>query len=594
MRLHHLSGPVLRSLNSVTEHEDAVTFLLDTEVSRRLLLLRMILDAGAEVPHGDASELTRAWQLLESAERADPASFRRALLEPQVGVWAATLVRRLSRPDPQAAAGEAPLRVELGFLAQLAAAVFVTAGVDFYARVPLWDGQVILPGLGRATVRGEGWSTAEVSARDGVVRVAAGGTTTTLPQDVESDAPGWEGLRKLRAEHAGVAVTVTLDDLGPGAPVPALRRAGRLSPARFVRWQDWFGRMWPELVEGHPDSARALAAGLLSVVPLARGERLRARAASSSDAFGCVLLSEPDADDDVLPAQLGVALVHELRHSLLNGLAFLTPLFEERGELFHTPWRDDPRPIGGLVHGAYAFSGVAHYWRTRGTDGLAGFEFALWRDAVRAVLETLLDHPALTPSGSALVTALYEQTSGWREDQVSPREQRLAHLAATHHQATWRVHHLHTPTAHARELTAAWCEGRRGVRGGTEPELRVDPHARRLDSLALLARLSLVAPAEFEALRQVDDPAHLLPGVARADVALMDGDAETAVKLYAEELTGPGGRQAAWAGLGLALAERGEAAAGAALVEHPELAVAVSRSLPTPPDPVALAHWLAG
>lgn len=597
MRFHRLSDSVLRSLNSVTEDEGAVVFLLDTEVSRRLLLLRMILDAGAETPHGDAAELRQAWQLLETAERADPASFRRALVEPQVGVWAATLLRRLSRPDPQAAPGEAPLHVELGFLGQLAAAVFVNAGADFRTRVPVRDGRVFLPGLGRASVGGDSWGTAELWAHDGVVRVAAGGTTVTLPEDTESDAPGWEGLRRFRTEHAGVAITVTLDDLGPYAPVPALRAAGRLSPAGFACWQRWFGRMWPVLVDDHPASARALAAGLRSVVPLPRGERLRARAASSSDAFGCVLLSEPDEDEAVLAAQLGVAVVHELRHSLLNGLIFLSPLFEECDELFHTPWRDDPRPLGGLVHGVYAFSGVAHYWRARGTDGLAGFEFALWRSAVRAALETLRGHSALTPLGRALVTALDEQTAGWHEEPVGTREQRLAHLAAAHRRASWRGHHLHSPQTHAGKLATAWREGRRaeGLGGaGPEPELRADPDVCRLDTLALLARLSLVAPGEFEALRGAADPAGRVPGAVRADVALVDGDPRTAVKLYAEELTGSGGRPAAWAGLGLALTECGEEAAGAVLVEHPELAVAVSRSLSIPPDPVALAHWLAG
>jgi HEXXH motif-containing protein len=597
MGLHRLSDPVLRSLNSVTEDEGAVAFLLDTEVSRRLLLLRMLLDAGAETPHCGAAELRQAWQLLETAERADPASFRRALIEPQVGVWAAAMWRRLSRPDPQAAPGEAPLHVELGFLGQLAAAVFVTAGADFRTRVPVRDGSVFLPGIGRATVGGDSGGMAELWANDGVVRVAAGGTTVTLPEDTESDAPGWEGLRRLRTEHAGVAITVTLDDLGPYTPVPSLRAAGRLSPAGFACWQRWFGRMWPVLVDDHPASACALAVGLRSVVPLPRGERLRARAASSSDAFGCVLLSEPDEDEAVLPAQLGVAVVHELRHSLLNGLIFLAPLFEECDELFYTPWRDDPRPLGGLVHGAYAFSGVAHYWRTRGTDGLAGFELALWRSAVRVVLDTLRDHPALTPLGRALITALDEQIAGWHEEPVGTREQRLAHLAAAHHRANWRAHHMHSLPTHSEKLTTEWREGRRveGPGGaGPEPELRVDPDACRLDTFAVLARLSLVAPGEFEALRGEADPAGRVPGAVRADIALVDGDPQTAVKLYAEELSDSGGRLAAWAGLGLALTECGEQAAGAVLVTHPELAVAVSRSLPTPPDPVTLAHWLAG
>jgi len=172
---------------------------------------------------------------------------------------------------------------------------------------------------------------------------------------------------------------------------------------------------------------------------------------------------------------------------------------------------------------------------------------------------------------------------------------------SVHHHATWRAHHLHTPKAYAQALAQAWQHGHRAHVDGSgtplgpepEPELRTDPGACRLDTLALLARLSLVDPAEYARLLADDDPAAQVPGAASADLALVAGDAKTAVKLYAEELAVTGARPAAWAGLGLALTETGEEAAGAALTSRPELAVAVSRLLPEPPDPVALAQWLA-
>jgi HEXXH motif-containing protein len=590
---HQLSEPVLQALCSTTEDEAAVAELLDVEHSKRLLLVLAILNSAAEIP----DDVREAWQLLEAAQKLDPEAFRTVLLDPQVGLWAATLLRRLSREDRVPAEGEAPLSAELGFLGLLAASANIAVGADFCMRVPVQDGRVFLPRLGRALVGDVPGGTVEVSARDGVVWISGGDTTVTLPDDPEADAPGWEGLRRLRAEHAGVTLTLILDDLGPYSAVPGLATAGRLTEHRFADWQSWISAMWPVLVGDHPAGARALSAGLLSVVPLPRGERLRARAASSSDAFGCVLLSEPDEDE--LPAQLGVALVHEFRHTLLNGLLFLVPLFEDCEELFHAPWRDDPRPLGGLVHGAYAFSGVARYWRTRGTEGLAGFEFALWRDAVREALTTLHHHPALTPLGRRLVTALTEQTEPWHDEPVGERELRLARLAATHHHATWRAHHLQADPAHAEKLARAWePEERTPQRPGLDsapapaPELRTDPQACRLDALALLARLSIIDRDAFDRLRDEDDPGTEIPGVTPADLALVNGDAESAVKLYAEELRVPGARPGAWAGLGLALAESGEKATGTALTEHPELALAVSSLLPTPPDPLALASWL--
>ena len=602
MHHHQLSVSVLRSLLATTEDDRAVAALLDVEYSRRLLLMRGILDSCAGTPEAEAARVAEAWRLLESAEKRAPEAVRAVLLDPQVGLWAAALFRRLSRAERDESAQDVPLWVELGFLAQFAATVSIMAGAPFRVRVPVQEGTVFLPCLGRARLdTAERWGTAEVRAQDGAVSIVGGGTAVILPEDPERDAPGWEGLRRLRATAEGLTLTLAIDDLGPYPAVTGLAASRRLAPEGFADWQRWISAMWPLLVADHRADARALSAGLLSLVPLPHRERLRGRTASSSDAFGCVLLTEPDEDTAVLPAQLGVALIHEFRHTLLNGLIFLAPLFEDCGDLFYAPWRDDPRPLGGLVHGAYAFSGVARYWRARGEEGLAGFEFALLRDALDQVLTTLQDHPLLTPLGRRLCEALTEQTAPWRAESVGQHEVNLARLASVHHHATWRAHHLHTPKAYAQALAQAWQHGHRAHVDGSgtplgpepEPELRTDPGACRLDTLALLARLSLVDPAEYARLLADDDPAAQVPGAASADLALVAGDARTAVKLYAEELAVTGARPAAWAGLGLALTETGEEAAGAALTSRPELAVAVSRLLPEPPDPVALAQWLA-
>ncbi|MFF4363982.1 HEXXH motif domain-containing protein [Streptomyces sp. NPDC001604] len=594
MHHHQLSVSVLRSLLATTEDDTAVAVLLDVEYSRRLLLMRGILDSCAGTPEAETAGVEEAWRLLESVEKRAPEAVRAVLLDPQVGLWAAALLRRLSRAERDESAQDVPLWVELGFLAQFAATVSIMAGAPFRVRVPVRDSAVFLPCLGRARLdTAEPWGTAEVRAQDGVVSIVGAGTAVTLPEDPERDAPGWQGLRRLRATADGLTLTLAIDDLGPYSAVSGLAASRRLAPEQFADWERWISAMWPLLVADHRADARALSAGLLSLVPLPHRERLRGRTASSSDAFGCVLLTEPDQDTAVLPAQLGVALIHEFRHTLLNGLIFLAPLFEDCADLFYAPWRDDPRPLGGLVHGAYAFSGVARYWRARGEEGLAGFEFALLRDALDQVLTTLRDHPLLTPLGRRLCEALSEQTAHWSAEPVGQHEHNLARLASAHHQATWRAHHLHTPKTYAQALAQAWQHGGAPLRPVPEPELRTDPGACRLDTLALLSRLSLVDPAEYARLLTDPDPAAQIPGAAAADLALVAGDAQTAVKLYAEELALPGARPAAWAGLGLALTETGEEAAGAALTNSPELAVAVSRLLPEPPDPVALAQWLA-
>ncbi|GAA3300168.1 hypothetical protein GCM10020295_40210 [Streptomyces cinereospinus] len=103
--------------------------------------------------------------------------------------------------------------------------------------------------------------------------------------------------------------------------------------------------------------------------------------------------------------------MHEFQHIKLGALINLGPLTEpppDPGppeELFYAPWRDDPRPLEGLLQGIYAFFGVARFWRAhrRTADAayvpLAHFEFALWRAQVWSVLTEAHGHRLLTPLG---------------------------------------------------------------------------------------------------------------------------------------------------------------------------------------------------
>jgi hypothetical protein len=86
-----------------------------------------------------------------------------------------------------------------------------------------------------------------------------------------------------------------------------------------------------------------------------------------------------------------------------------------------------------------------------------------------------------------------------------------------------------------------------------------------------------------------------LPGTTpRADAALCTGDLPGAEELYAARLGTDADDITAWAGLGLAIRAQGREAT--ALLEHPEITIAVHHAVRAldgrPPDPVALARWL--
>src|SRR5581483_603165 len=59
-----------------------------------------------------------------------------------------------------------------------------------------------------------------------------------------------------------------------------------------------------------------------------------------------------------------VTLAHELQHLKLGALLDIVTLaLPDDGRRYYAPWRDDPRPLGGLLQGAYAYFGVSGFWR---------------------------------------------------------------------------------------------------------------------------------------------------------------------------------------------------------------------------------------
>ncbi|MFE6409696.1 HEXXH motif domain-containing protein [Streptomyces sp. NPDC057837] len=573
---HRLDEVGLGKLCSTGEQASVARVLLDAEYSRRLLLLRAVVDELGSLPEasGPLEPVKDAWDLLARAQRRDPETVRRLLMDPQTGLWAAHLLRRLRG----SADDDAPLWTEVGHLHALAAAGGTLAGLGFRIRVPARGGAVLLPSLGRAGTPRDGrrpaagepeqWGVAEVNARDGAARVAlAPGQVVDVPAEPACDALDWWGTRRICSTYDGVTLSLSVDDLGLYPVIPGDARPVRLDRAAADRWQQRLDRAWALLVTNHRESAEALAEGLLSLVPLPRGQRFRPRSASASEAFGCVMVSEPHAGPDTHEAtvELAVTLVHEFRHTLLNGLLHLTPLTEECADLFHAPWRDDPRPLMGLLHGAFAFSGVTRFWRARCAHdtgralALAQFEFALWRRQSRTALRTLDAHPALTATGHTLVRGLMADLQEWETDPVPRRALYLAERAAAHQRAAWRAHHLVPEPAAVAAVAGAWLSGQAPpYPAAVEPgfELRTDPAGCRLDVYAHLVRLMTMDPESFAEVRRAGTRAAAwAPGVTAADLAYVADDDEEAVLLYSREAAG-GGRAAAWGALGLLLVDR--------------------------------------
>ncbi|MEV2249881.1 HEXXH motif domain-containing protein [Streptomyces sp. NPDC050147] len=601
LAFHRLSAPGVLALARGDGGSAAVEELLTAERSRRLLLLRALADGLSEgdpaQPAGTVPMSHRAaWTLLARTQQRAPQAFEDTLMCPHTGMWLSLALRRLRGAT---AYEDAPLWVVVGHLSALAAAAAVRAGLDFSLTVPVRQGWVPLPTLGCAvlTDAAEPWGMAQVEARQGRLRITAGRETVKAGPEWSRGAPGWHAVRRLELEPTGPGKLLVLDELDPYRTFPHPSPPRLLSAAEARTWQDLLTEAWKILRRDEPQSAEAMRVGLMSLAPTPARERYRPHSVTAGDAFGGVMASRPD---DV--AQLAATLVHEFQHTKLGGLIHLGPLSEPtapRGapeQLFYAPWRDDPRPLSGLLQGIYAFAGVARFWSVHrhAADAayapMAHFEFALWRAQVSSTVDLVHRHERLTPLGRRLLGTLRGRCEQWMAEPVPPTELALAEEVAADHRARWRAHHLRPSAAAVEEAVRAW---RRGddlppAALAARPELVPEADTRYLDTAAVLARYRLGAPAA--------DPSGI-EGVRAADLLLARGDLSGARDAFVTQLMGKEATSADWAGLGRALAGAAEHQDAARLLRHrPERACAVQSALERATgqgaDPVELAAWL--
>jgi HEXXH motif-containing protein len=202
---------------------------------------------------------------------------------------------------------------------------------------------------------------------------------------------------------------------------------------------------WSRVLSGAVDLlgrhgvAESIVEAVRTITPLRQPGTVPA-SATLSDAFGCVLLSLPP---DTRSAALG--LVHEVQHAKLTVVLDLFPLLETgSAQRFYAPWRTDPRPLLGLLHGAYAYVGVVGFWqRQRKFDTEAAemheaeVEFARWLTATEETVAVLAERPELTNEGRALVTGMAATLAGWSEEPVSPAARTEAERLRLAHRTRW-------------------------------------------------------------------------------------------------------------------------------------------------------------
>jgi len=539
---HSLSADAFMELAGGAGDSAVVRQLREAQLSKHLMLLHIVAEAADAAEPSRATAAFRAgYQLLAEVQRVNPGAVARLLCLPHIGSWAHECLACLDN-------GSTP---DFGYLAPAAAAAAVRAGVRFEVDVPASDGRVPFPGLGCLQVHGQGkWirlsSDGERLRAGEHVDVAC----ARLMPDEGSDGavPHWRGTPVVRAVADGKTWEVLLETVDRYMDRYTLPMLTVMTEAEVTNWRQRIQAAWELLVRHHGWAAGPVAAGVDVIVPLVRRSDLDS--ATSPAAFGAIATSLPPS-----PVIMAETLVHEFQHIKLCGLMDMLPLIEPSDERGYAPWRDDPRPLGGILQGVYAFTGIVRFWdvqRHVETDPeailRASMLYERWRLAIELAIGPLLDKGFLTPDGVRFVTVLRERGQRRSSGPVPAEATEIAREVALDNWLTWQLTHTALDAAGVAGLAAS-CERGEPLGGQVLPGAWIENDIRKIDSIprSRLLNMRYQEPQRYWQLSATDTPE-----LGAADALLARGYASAAVAAYRAELAA-GPDPAAWIGLALAI-----------------------------------------
>jgi HEXXH motif-containing protein len=582
---HSLTAYAFAELAGGAGGSAVVGELREAQASKHLMLLSVIARAAGRADPSSPAVVAFdvGYGLLARVQAAHPDVVAQVLGLPHIGSWAHDCLACLDSGSP----------VDFGYLATVAAAVAVRAGVPFETDVPVRDGRVVLPGLGwlEVTELGE-WislsSNGECLRVGGRIQVAC---AALVPDDGSPfQAPVWRGAPLIRAVADGHAWEVLLETADRHLDRYALPMRTGMTAAEVTHWRKLIQSAWELLVRHHAWAAGPIGDGISVIVPLVPRSDLDS--ASSLAAFGAIATSAPPS-----PVSLAETLIHEFQHVKLGGLLDMVPLVQASDKRGYAPWREDPRPMGGLLQGVYAFTGIAHFWdaqRHIETDPdewlRASVLYARWRSTIAPVTSALLESGDLTPAGVRFVTALRRRGLHQRSRPVPPEALEMASEVALDNWLTWQLRHTALDAVEVAGLAAAFIRGE-SLGDRVLPEARIAGGVRKIGSAAR-SRLLNMRFQEPDRYRQVSTADVL--GLGPADVLLIRGNATAAIAAYREGLAAVPD-PAAWIGLALAIHRLGALSSRSVFAARLPLLFEVHASLADHEihaDPLDVAGWL--
>jgi HEXXH motif-containing protein len=506
--VHRLSRTAFDSVAIGRPDPEAVRTLRFGQHSRHLLLLRLVLDAARR--NGCGALVDDAVEVLGAVQASAPREYETVIRYPYVGAWASQALR--STGDREAFASH------VRYLANVAVAAAVRAGITTDLPVQIRHGVAHLPTVGSA-----------VGLADSRVR-----GTGCAPEDRRRDHAGWLAVREI-VDGDG---TVLFDDLDPYRAPSGMTAAGRADDVEFQRWSGLV-RAGRQVLAGR---ARSDGPVLEAITPLPGSAGRQGMSATSRAAFGSIVLTMPED-----ATAYAVTEVHELRHAVLNALLDLVPLVDPAHDgRYYAPWRSDPRPLLGLLHGTYAFLGIAGFWSDGPIGGArARFELARTSAQVFRALNTLAESSGLLDAGLRFVDRM---RAGFAPEPAEWYEARLARIAVEDHRCAWRLRNARPDEGAAERAADAWLAG-----GHRSPQAAPAELIASSETFTVGARLSLLSWAAENPSGLAELRAGALPerwaDLTVADLDLAEGDLATAAEGYLARIDKDAGDIESWSGL---------------------------------------------
>jgi len=541
---HRLSRDAFIALGHGGGDPAVIQDLVEAQYSKHLMLLHAVAEAADAADPSDP--VTAAFQagfsLMARVQAADSDAAAWQLGLPQIGAWAHDCLTSLDQ-------GSLP---DFGYVACAAVAAAVRAGITFQLAVPVHDGRVLLPGLGCLFIADQlSW-----------IRLSGDGVRLTAGNDIDLPyaaliaddgrgtlLPQWQGTPLIRAVADGHAWDVLLETHDRYLDRYAQRMPTALTADEITKWRHIIESAWLVLVRRHSWVAASLATGVSVIVPLVPESDLDS--ATTPAAFGAIATSLPPD-----PVMMAETLVHEFQHLKLCGLMDMLPLIRPSEETVYAPWRQDPRPVGGLLQGVYAFLGIVLFWgaqrrvETDPDDVLrAEVMYERWRSTMELATGSLLATSALTPTGARFVNLIREQGLSLESESVPAEAREMAREVALDHWLTWQVRHNAFDTAGVASLAASYHRGE-PLLDRTLPEGRIAEETRKVDSAT---RSRLLDMRHLDPRRYRELCAAGVPGLSKADALLINGQDSAAVCAYRDEIACDGRQPEVWVGLALAV-----------------------------------------